>query len=104
MGSTGVGYAFTDHFKLNFDVTDFEGKFRYTTIKDSFWTFMVAPEYVSSFSANNQFCALLGAGMASMGSKSGMGYYISGQSRFAAELGLGYRHFFGSVKILSHFL
>jgi outer membrane protein W len=101
-GSTGVGYAFNNNFKLNFDVGYFQGKIKHSDIKSHIWTFMLAPEYVTSVTDNDQFYGFVGVGVARNDSKdysTGLPapldtVKLPGQSKFAAEAGIGYRHFF----------
>jgi opacity protein-like surface antigen len=100
--STGIGYSFNDSFKLNFDVGYFEGKVKDIDIKDHIWTFMVAPEYVYKISDSDQVYALIGAGVARRDSKDYTFYstlpptpvHLASESKFAAEAGVGYRHYF----------
>ncbi len=101
-GSTGFGYMFNDNFKLNVDLGYFEGKVKDTSIKDHVWTLMVAPEYVYKISDSDQVYALIGAGVARRDSKDYTFYttlpptpvHLASESKFAAEAGIGYRHFF----------
>ena len=101
VGSVGVGYTFGDHFALNFHAGYLEGKIRYFGAKDAILTLMVAPEFVFDFAANNQFYAFVGVGSAYRGEKSTNIYYIPSETAFAAEVGVGYRHFFNESVGLS---
>ena len=98
-GATSIGYQFTDAFKLNFDLGYFEGKIKDTNVKDNIWTFMIAPTYVYNVTSNDQVYGFIGAGVADRSSKT---YVINGfpavrvpsESKWAAEAGVGYNHFF----------
>ncbi len=102
--STGIAYAFTDHWKLAFHATYWDGK-----IKDSvgsaasnIWTFTIAPEYDYNLTEKDQIYAFIGAGVADMQSKEywvrdgGLLRYVRqpSQSKWAGEAGFGYRRFF----------
>ena len=99
MSATSIGYQFSDAFKLSFDLGYFEGKIKHTGLKNHIWTLMVAPTYVYHFSAKDQVYGFVGAGLAQQGSET---YYdgaltenhIAGATKFAAEAGVGYNHFF----------
>jgi len=98
-GATSVGYQFTDAFKLNFDLGYFQGKIKETNLQNHIWTFMVAPTYVYHASANDQVYGFVGAGLAERGSKTYIDsasseVHLPSESKFAAEAGIGYNHFF----------
>ncbi len=98
-GATSLGYQFNDSFKLNLDLGYFEGKIKDTPLKSHIWTFMLAPEYVYNLSSDNQVYAFVGAGVADRSSKE---YHLAGvmpvrlpsATKWAAEAGVGYNHFF----------
>lgn len=99
IGATSVGYQFSDAFKLSFDLGYFEGKIKHTSLKSHIWTFMVAPTYMYHISANDQVYGFIGAGLAQQSSKTYLDSalvttHIAGTTRFAAEAGVGYNHFF----------
>jgi opacity protein-like surface antigen len=98
-GTTSLGYRFTDSFKLNLDLGYFEGKVKDTHVKSHIWTLMLAPTYVYDVSNSDQVYAFVGAGVADR--RSGE-YEIAGlmpvrfpsATKWAAEAGVGYNHFF----------
>ncbi len=100
--STRLGYAFTDNFKLNFDMGYLEGKVKDSSVKDHIWTFMLAPEYATSLTDSDQVYGFIGAGFARRDSFSytlnafpSPGRFAFGsETKWAAEAGVGYRHFF----------
>lgn len=99
MGATSIGYQFSDAFKLSFDLGFFEGKIKHTSLKNHVWTLMVAPTYVYNVSANDQVYGFIGAGLAQRSSKTYLysplaNVRIPGTTKFAAEAGVGYNHFF----------
>jgi len=98
-GATSLGYQFSDAFKLSFDLGYFEGKIKHTSLKNHVWTLMVAPTYVYHLSPNDQVYGFIGAGLAQQSSKTYLDSAlidtrIAGTTKFAAEAGIGYNHFF----------
>ena len=98
-GATSIGYQFTNAFKLSFDLGYFEGKIKDTSLKNHLWTFMVAPTYVYHLSSKDQLYGFIGVGLAQQSSKTYTNsaltsVHIPGTTKFAAEAGVGYNHFF----------
>jgi opacity protein-like surface antigen len=98
-GATSIGYQFTDAFKLSFDLGYFEGKIKNTSLKNHIWTFMVAPTYVYHLSPKDQLYGFIGVGLAQQNSKTYTdsalaSIQIPDATKFAAEAGVGYNHFF----------
>lgn len=99
MTGTGVGYQFTDNFKLNFDLNYYEGKIKDSGQKDHIWAFYAAPQYTYHLSDNDQVYGFVGVGVADRQSKTydagTLGrIHVPGESKFAWEGGFGYNHFF----------
>ncbi|MEJ2421921.1 MAG: outer membrane beta-barrel protein [Acidobacteriota bacterium] len=98
--SLGGGYQFTSNIRIGLDLATWEGNLQPPWLgSNRFWTAMIAPEYDIPIDSFNQLYVLAGLGFAHRGSKvlfvgPNEVFYQPGDTKWAGELGVGWRHFF----------
>ncbi|MEJ2421922.1 MAG: outer membrane beta-barrel protein [Acidobacteriota bacterium] len=98
MGSTGIGYNFTDNFRLGLDLGYWQGRIKDADAHDHLWSFMINPEYDYNINNQNQVYVFAGLGFARRATANfltapGMWNHFDSQTKWAGDAGIGYRYF-----------